>query len=69
MAPTAPHSKAIVIQPVGIRTRVRSRNRCEDDIPKSYNELGIQMAEVNNWMKNRRPISLDADGRVPLKQK
>ena len=58
MAPTAPHSKALVIHPEGRRPRGRPRNRWED-------EMGIPMTNVNNWVKERRPIvyPLDADGR------
>ena len=70
MAPTAPQSKALVIQPQGRRPRGRSRNRWEDDVPRWYREMGIPMTDVNNWVKERRPIvyPLDADGsRVRLK--
>ena len=70
MAPTAPQSKALVIQPEGRRPRGRPRNRWEDDVPRWYNEMGIPMTDVNNWVKERRPIvyPLDADGRrVQLK--
>ena len=65
MAPTAPHSKALVIHPKGRRPRGRPRNRWEDDVPRWYNEMGIPMTDVNNCMKERRPIvyPLDADGR------
>ena len=52
MAPTAPESKALVIQPVGIRPRGRPENRWKDDIPKSYNEMGVPMTEINNWTKD-----------------
>ena len=37
MAPTAPQSKALVIQPEGRRQRGRPRNRSEDDISRWYN--------------------------------
>ena len=65
MAPTAPQSRALVIHPVGKRPRGRPRNRWEDDVPKWYEEMGIPMTDVNNWVKERRPIiyTLDADGR------
>ena len=65
MAPTAPQSRALVIHPVGKRPRGRPRNRWEDDVPKWYEEVGIPMTDVNNWVKERRPIiyPLDADGR------
>ena len=67
MAPTAPQSKALVIHPDGRRPRGRPRNRCEDDVvcPRWYKEIGIPMTDVNNWVKERRPIvyPLDADGR------
>ena len=65
MAPTAPQSKALVIHPEGRRPRGRPRNRWEDDVPRWYNEMGIPMTDVNNWVKERRPIvyPLDADGR------
>ena len=63
MASTAP-SKALVIHPVGKRPRGRLRNRWEDDVPKWYKEMGIPMTDVNNWVKDRRPIvnPHDADG-------
>ena len=37
----------------------------EDDITKCYNDIGIPMTEVNNWVKDKSPIvyPLDADGR------
>ncbi len=65
MAPTAPQGKALVIQPEGRRPRGRPRNRWEDDVPRWYNEMGIPMTDVNNWVNERRPIvyPLDADGR------
>ena len=65
VAPTAPQSKALVIQPEGRRPRGRPRNRCEDDVPRWYKQMGIPMRDVNNWVKERRPIvyPLDADGR------
>ena len=65
MAPTAPRSKALVIQPEGRRPMGRPRNRCDDDVPRWYKEMGIPMTDVNNWVKERRPIvyPLDADGR------
>ena len=44
MAPTAPQSKALVIQPEGRRPRRRPRNRWEDDVPKWYEEMGIPMS-------------------------
>ena len=56
MAPTAPESRALVIHPVGKRPRGRPRNRWEDDVPKGYEEMGIPMTDVNNWVKERRPI-------------
>ena len=45
--------------------RVKQLNRWEDDVPRWYNEMGIPMTDVNNWVKERRPIlyPLDADGR------
>ena len=51
MAPTAPQSRALVIHPVGKRPRGRPRNRWEDDVPKWYEEMGIPMTDVNNWVK------------------
>ena len=65
MAPTVPRSKALVIQPEGRRPRGRPQNRWEDDVPRWYNEMGIPMTDVNNWVKERRAIDypLDADGR------
>ena len=65
MTPTAPPSKAPVIQPGGRRPRGRPRNRWEDDVPRWCKEMGISMIDVNNWVKERRPIvyPLDADGR------
>ena len=65
MAPTAQQSKELVIQPEGRRPRGRPRNRWEDDVPRWYNEMEITMTDVNNWVKERRPIvyPLDADGR------
>ena len=71
MAATAPQSRALVIHPVGKRPRGRPGNRWEDDVPKWYEEMGIPMTDVNNWVTERRPIvyPLDADGRrVRLKQ-
>ena len=56
MAPTAPQRKALVIQPEGRRPRERPRNRWEDDVPRWYKEMGIPMTDVNNWVKERRPI-------------
>ena len=46
-------------------TGERPRNRWEDDVPRGYNEIGIPMTDVNNWVKERRPIvyPLYADGR------
>ena len=67
---TSPQSKALVIQLEGRRPRGRPRNRWEDDVPKWYEEIGIKMTDVNNWVKERRPIvyPLDADvSRVRLK--
>ena len=60
-----PTAKVLVIHPVGKRPMGRSRNRWEDDVPKWYNEMGIPMTYVNNWVKDRPPIvyPLDADGR------
>ena len=65
MARTAPQSEALVIQPEGRRSRGRPRNRWEDDVPIWYNEMGIPMTDVNNGVKERRPIvyALDADDR------
>ena len=53
------------IQPEGRRPRGRPRNRWKDDVPRWYNDMGIPMTDVNNWVKERRPIvyPLDADGR------
>ena len=70
-APTAPQSKALVIQPVGRRPSGRPRHRWADDIPKCYNDIGIPMTDVNNWVKDRRPIvyPLDADGRRRVRLK
>ena len=64
MAPTAPQSRALVIHPEGRRPRGRPLHRWEDDVPRWYREMGISMTEVNNWVKERRPIvyPLDADG-------
>ena len=61
----APQSKSFVMQPEGRRPRGRPRNRWEDDVPRWYKEMGIPMTDVDNWVKERRPIvySLDADGR------
>ena len=56
MAPTAPQSTALVIQPEGRRPRGRSRHRWEDDVPRWYTDMGILMTDVNNWVKERRPI-------------
>ena len=58
MAPTAPQSKELVIQPVGRRPRGRPCNRWEDDVPRLYKDMGIPMTDVNNWVKERRPIIL-----------
>ena len=65
MAPTAPQSKALVIQPEGRRPRGRPCNRWEDDAPRWYKDMVIPMTDVNKWGKERRPIvyPLDADGR------
>ena len=65
MTPTAPQCRALAIQPEGRRPRGRPRNRWEEDVPLWYNEMGIAMTDVNNWVKDRRPIvyPLDADGR------
>ena len=65
MAPTVPQSKALVIQPEGRRPRGRPWNRWEDDVPRWYYDMGIPKTDVNNWVKERRPIvyPLDADGR------
>ena len=41
MAPTAPQSKALVIQPEGRRPRGRPPNRWEADVPIWYNDMGI----------------------------
>ncbi len=71
MAPTAPQSKALVIQPEGRRQRGRPRNRWEEDVPRWFNEMRIPMTDVTKWVKERRPIvyPLDADGRgVRLKE-
>ena len=42
-------------------------NHWEDDIPKWCKEIGILMAEVNNWVKDRHDetsgYTLNADGR------
>ena len=52
-----------MIYPEGRRPRGRPRNRWEDDVPRWYKEMGIPMTDVNNWVKERRPIvyPLDAD--------
>ena len=65
MVATAPQSKALVIQPEGRRPRGMPRNRLEGDVPRWYNEMGIPMTDVNDWVKERRSIvyPLDADGR------
>ena len=65
MAPTAPQSRALVIQPVGGRPRGRPHNRWEDDIPKWYNDIGIPMTEVNKSVMDTCSIlyPLDANGR------
>ena len=62
---TASKSKALAIQPLGIRPRGRARKCWEDDVPKWYEEMGIPMTQVNNWVKDRRPIvyPLNVDGR------
>ena len=46
-------------------TEGRRRNRWEDDVQRWYKVMGIPMTDVNNWVKERRPIvyPLDADGR------
>ena len=49
-------SPEIVIQPEGRRPSGRLRNRWEDDVPRWYNEMGIPTTDVNNWVKERRPI-------------
>ena len=40
-------------------------NRWKDDVPRWYKEMGIPMTDVNNGVKERRPIvyPIDADGR------
>ena len=43
MAPVAPQSKALVIQPEERRPRGRPRYRWEDDVPRWYKEMGISM--------------------------
>ena len=65
VAPTAPQSKALVIQPEGRRPRGRPRDRWEDDVLRWYNEMGIPMTDVSNCATERRPIvyPFDADGR------
>ena len=65
MAPTAPQSKSPMLQPEGRRPRRRPRHRWEDDVPRWHKEMGIPMTDVNNWVKERRPIvyPLDANGR------
>ena len=65
IAPTAPQCKTFLIDPVGKRPGERPLNRWEDDNPKWYKEIGIPMTDVNNWVKDKRPIvyPLDADGR------
>ena len=65
IAPRAPQSKVLMIQPEGRRPRERPRNRWEDDVPRWYKDMGIPMTDVNNWVNERRPIvyPLDADGR------
>ena len=48
----------------------RPQNRWEDYVLRWYKEMGIPMTDVNNWVKERRPIvyPLDSDGsRVRLK--
>ena len=65
MAPTAPQSKGFVIHPVGKRPRGMARNRWEDYVPKWHKEMGIPMTDVNNTVKDIRPIvyPFDANGR------
>ena len=42
-------------------TRQRPRNRWDDDVPRWYKEMGIPMTDVNNWVKERRPIVYPLD--------
>ena len=65
MAPTAPQRNALAVQPEGRRPRGRPRNRWEDDVPRWYNEMGIPMTDVNNWVNERHSIvyPLDVYGR------
>ena len=35
-----------------------TRDHWENDILKWYQEIGIQMTEVYNWVKDRRPICI-----------
>ena len=60
MTPTVPQIKARRTTTGG-----RPRNRWEDYVPRWYNEMGIPMTDVNNWIKEKRPIvyPLDADDR------
>ena len=61
MAPTAPQSKVLVIHPVG--KQGEATERWEYGV--WCKEMGIPRTQVNNWVKDRRPIvyPLDADGR------
>ena len=62
MTPTAPHSRNT--------TNGMTTIMLEDDTLKLYKYIGIPKAEVNNWVKARRPIVCPLDtegGRVRLK--
>ena len=49
LAPTAPRSKALVIQPVGKRLRGRPRNRWEDDARNKKNTCTISALAQQDW--------------------
>ena len=59
MAPTAPQSKALVIQPEGRRPRRRTRNRWEDDRRK---QLG--QGETSDCLSTRRRLQKSSTTKV-----
>ena len=65
MAPTAPQGPEQSTHDPARTGEGRPQNRWEDDVPRWYNEMGMLMTDVNNLVKERRPIvyPLDADGR------